>query len=55
MNYKYKFTHHIIGVTPLLSFVYTGVIYYEEKDVYWIATLFVVKDLESHLKVMILD
>ena len=55
MNYKCKFTHHIIRVTPLLSFVYTGVIYYEEKDDDWIATLFVVKDLESHLKVMILD
>ena len=55
MNYKYKFTHYILGVTPLLSFVYTGVIYYEEKDADWIATLFVVKDLESHLKVMILD
>ena len=50
-----KFTHYIIGVIPLLSFVYTGVIYYEEKDDEWIATLSVVKDLESHLKVMILD
>ena len=51
-----KFIHYIIGITPLLSFVYTGVIYYEDKDDdEWIATLSVVKDLESFLKVMILD
>ena len=45
----------IQGVTSQLSFVYTGVIYYEQKDDDWIVTLFVVKDLESHLEVTIVD
>ena len=55
MNYYNAiFAHHIDpngGPTPLLSFVYTGVINYEEKDDKWIATLSVVKDLECYLKV----
>ena len=58
MNYYNAiFTHHIEpsgGITPLLSFVYTGVISYMEKGDDWIATLSVMKDLESHLKVTIL-
>ena len=58
MNYYNAiFTHHIDssgGITPFLSFIYTGVIYYEEKDDEWIATLSVVKDLECYLKVMVL-
>ena len=57
MNYYNAiFTHHIDtsrGITPLLSFVYTGVINYEEKDDKWIATLSVMKDLESLLKVTV--
>ena len=58
MNYYNAiFTHHIDsseGIIPFLSFVYTGIIYYEEKDDEWIATLFVVKDLECYLKVIVL-
>ena len=53
--YNTIFTHHIDssgGITPLLSFVYVGVINYEEKDGEWIVTLSVVKDLESLLKVI---
>ena len=54
--YNVIYTHHIDpsgGITPFLSFVYTGVINYEEEDDKWIATLSVVKDLESLLKVTI--
>ena len=48
------FIGSILVVTPLLSFVYTGVIYYEKKDSDWIVILSVVKEVESHLTVMIL-
>ena len=57
MNYYNAiFTYHIDlngGITLFLSFIYTGVINYEEKDDTWMATLYVIKDLESYLKVII--
>ena len=50
------FIHHIDpsrGITPFVSFVYTGVINYEKKDDEWMTTLSVMKDLESYSKVTI--
>ena len=35
-------------MTSHLSFVYTGVIYYKQKDDQRIVSLFVVKNLENH-------
>ena len=35
-------------MTSHLSFEYTGVIYYKQKDNQWIVSLFVVKNFENH-------
>ena len=40
----------IQGVMSHLSFPYSGLIHYKQKDDDWIVTLFVVKDLEIILR-----
>ena len=55
MNYYNSiFTHYIDHSEGIISFLsYAGVINYEEKNDNWMASLYVMKDLESYLKVTV--